>query len=300
MIHYCSKNIHLAHARHTRNDEFYTPIDAIERELVHYPAAFADKVVFCNCDSPNSAFAQYFVSNFGRLELRKLIVTGIGGNHIEFDGSTTTTFAPIDGDFRSGACQDLLTEAHIVVTNPPFSLFNQFIKNQADAGVDFLIIGPKTAIAYKEVVPLIASGRVHLGYTTPKEFITPDGATANLAGLCKWFTTLHSDDPKPVRMFTASYDPQKYPRFDLYPAINVDNTADIPGDYDGLMGVPISAYEHLDLAQYEIVDRIARYAVIDGTYNTPGRQLTEVNGKPKFSRLIIKKINKFTNLKNIA
>lgn len=158
-----------------------------------------------------------------------------------------------------------------------------------DSGVQFLVIGPKTAISYKTLFPYLASGKIRIGHTLPNVFIDPDGNEVNLTGLCRWFTNLDSDSPRPIQMFTANYHPSLYQQFDNYPAINVDRTKNIPCDYNGLMGVPITALEQLDTQKYEVVDLIARYAVIDHSHDVKGHQLTEVNGDPKFSRLIIRK-----------
>ena len=177
-------------------------------------------------------------------------------------------------------------------------MFPEYIRLLIGARVNFLIIGPKTAISYKEVFPQIASGRIHLGYTIPNEFTTPDGEKVLLRNLCRWYTTLPSCTPKSIQMFTANYHPSLYQQFDHYPAINVDHSKDIPCDYDGLMGVPITALEGLDTNRYKVVDLIARYAVIDHSHDVKGHQLTEVNGIPKFSRLIIKK--RIINIKTQA
>ena len=157
-----------------------------------------------------------------------------------------------------------------------------------------MVIANKNAISYKEVFPAIKDGVVRLGYTTPDFFQTPSGTLANLSGLSRWFTTLPTPG-KSYPTFTASISDRDYQYFDLYPALNTDRTCEIPTDYDGLLGVPISALDKLDLEKFELVDLIARYAVIDHSYDVRGRQLTEVKGKPRFSRLII---NKLKNKKN--
>ena len=150
----------------------------------------------------------------------------------------------------------------------------------------------------KKNVFYLANGVIRFGYSIPNELLDPEGNTVKLTGLCRWFTNLDSNSPKTIRMFTANYHPDLYQQFDYYPAINVDRSKDIPCDYDGLMGVPITALEHLDTNNYEIVDLIARYAVIDHSHDVKGHQLTEVNGNPKFSRLIIK--TRIINIKTQA
>lgn len=279
---------HLVRAKSDKNDEYYTPFDAIAQEVQYYGHSFFGKTVYCNCDSPSSNFVLYFILNFYNLGLKHLIVTGIDGHYLDYNGRTTKEKL-INGDFRSQDCRELLSQCDVVVSNPPFSLFREYFRTLVTAGVDFLVIGPKTAISYKEVFPLLATGRVQLGHTVPNTFINPEGGKVNLPGLCRWFTSFKSNTPKPTRLFTAAYDEKIYNHFDLYPAINCDRTEDIPCDFEGLMGVPITAIEHLDITRYTIVDLIARYAVINHSYDTPGHQLTEINGKPKFSRLIIKR-----------
>ena len=288
---------HLVRAKNTKNDEYYSTSQSIEQEVPHY--SFSNKRVYCNCDDPTSNFVIYFMINFYNLGLKRLIVTGIGGHFFDYDGKTMKK-RRINGDFRSAECMKLLQEADIVVTNPPFSLFREFVRTLIGSGVKFLVIGPKTAISYKEVFPYLANGMMRIGYTIPNEFLDPEGNTVKLTGLSRWFTNLDSDSPKTIRLFTATYHPSLYQQFDYYPAINVDRTEDIPCDYDGLMGVPITALEQLDFNQYEVVDMIARYAVLDHTHDTPGHQLTEVNGKPKFSRLIIRKNLNINQLKKVS
>jgi hypothetical protein len=138
------------------------------------------------------------------------------------------------------------------------------------------------------VFPAIKDGVVRMGYTAPDYFQTPKGELANLTGLSRWFTTLPTPG-KTYSTFTASISDNEYQQFDLYPALNVDRTCDIPNDYYGLLGVPITALDKLDQEKFELVDLIARYAVIDHSYDVRGRQLTEINGKPRYSRIIINK-----------
>ena len=288
---------HLVRAKNDKNDEYYTTLLSIEQEVPHY--SFRNKTVYCNCDDLTSNFVIYFMINYYNLGLKRLIVTGIGGYFFKYDGKTMKK-RRINGDFRSAECRRLLQEADIVVTNPPFSLFREFMRTLIGSGVKFLVIGPKTAISYKDVFPYLANGMIRFGYSIPNEFLDLEGNTVKLTGLSRWFTNLDSDSPKTIRLFTATYHPSLYQQFDYYPAINVDRTEDIPCDYDGHMGVPITALEQLDFNQYEVVDMIARYAVLNHTHDTPGHQLTEVNGKPKFSRLIIRKKNIVNELKNVS
>lgn len=283
---------HLSNAKRVKNDEFYTRRVDVDAELVNYKSFFNGKVVYCNCDDEGSAFKSYFVENYYALQLQGLFCTGIDGESFEYDGSSMTV-SKIDGDFRSSDSIKLLEQADIVVSNPPFSLFREYMAQLFDYGKDFLVIGNKNAISYEEVFPALKDGIVRLGFTTSNIFHTPMGTT-NLQGLCRWFTTL----PTPDKTFwtpTASVNDREYQSFDLYPALNVDKTSEIPCDHHGLMGVPITALGHLDPTKFEIVDLIARYAVINHTYDVRGRQLTEINGKPRYSRLIINKLKENKN-----
>ena len=280
---------HLSNAKRVKNDEFYTRRVDVDAELVNYKSFFNGKAVYCNTDDEGSEFKNFFVENYFALQLQGLFCTGIDGECFEYDGSSMTV-SKIDGDFRSSDSIKLLEQADIVVSNPPFSLFREYMAQLFNHGKDFLVIGNKNAISYKEVFPALQEGRLRLGYTTPNNFDTPTG-TVNLQDMCRWFTTLPTHG-KTFWTPTASVNDHEYHNYDLYPALNVDRTCDIPTDFDGLMGVPITAIDRLDPTKFEIVDLIARYAVIDHTYDVRGRQLTEINGKPRYSRLIINKLNK--------
>lgn len=279
---------HLSNAKRVKNDEFYTRRVDVDAELVNYTSCFEGRVVYCNCDDEGSAFKTYFVENFHALGLKGLYCSGIAGECFDYDGSMMTV-SKIDGDFRSSDSTKLLEQTDVVVSNPPFSFFREYMAQLLEYGKDFLVIGNKNAISYKEVFPALQDGRIRLGYTTPNIFDTPTGP-ANLQGMCRYFTTLSTPD-KTIWTPTASVNDREYHCFDLYPALNVDKTSEIPCDHHGLMGVPITAIDRLDPSKFEIVDLIARYAVIDHSYDVRGKQLTEINGKPKYSRLIINKLN---------
>ena len=281
---------HLSNAKRAKNDEFYTSRVDVDAELVHYKSYFKRKVVYSNCDDDGSAFKDYFVENFHALGLQGLYCSGIAGELFEYDGDKATV-SRIDGDFRSSDSTAIMKQSDIIATNMPFSLSRKFFSQLLEHGKDFLVIANKNAISYKEVFPAIMDGVVRLGYTAPDFFQTPSGTLANLSGLSRWFTTLPTPG-KSYPTFTASISDRPYQFFDLYPALNVDRTSEIPTDYDGLLGVPISALDKLDPEKFEIVDLIARYAVIDHSYNTPGHQLTEINGQPRYSRIIINKLTK--------
>lgn len=276
---------HLSNAKRTKNDLFFTLLADVDAELVNYTSSFEGKVVYCNCDDEGSAFRDYFVENFNQLGLQGLYCSGIAGELFEYDGSYATV-SRIDGDFRSSDSTAIMRQSDIIATNMPFSLSRMFFSQMLEHGKDFIVIANKNAITYKEVFPAIKGGVVRLGYTSPDFFQTPTGTLTNLSGLSRWFTTLPAPN-KTYPTFTASVNSCDYQHFDLYPALNVDRTSEIPCDNSGLIGVPISALDKLDPEKFEIVDLIARYAVIDHSYDTPGHQLTEINGNPRYSRIII-------------
>lgn len=188
-----STNNNLQKAKHTKNDEFYTQLTDIDKELAHYKEHFRDKIVYCNCDDPTkSAFWKYFHQNFAELQLKKLIsthynremstykmeYTGGDDNNIE---TGIKTQLKGNGDFSSQECLDILDECDIVVTNPPFSLFKNYVPILIAHKKKFLIIGNKNAITYKEFFPLLKDNKVWIGYNNVKSFIQLDAASKNLA-----------------------------------------------------------------------------------------------------------------------
>ncbi len=282
-------HIHLSNAKKAKQDNYFTlPADVVA-ELAYYTSSFGGKVVYCNCDDDGSAFKDYFVENFHTLKLQGLYCSGIAGELFEYDGNSATV-SRINGDFRSSDSTAIMQQSDLIVSNPPYSLFRQFFSHLLENEKDFLVIGNKNAISYKDVFSALRESVVRLGYTTPDFFQTPTGTLANLSGLSRWFTTLPTPN-KTYPTFTASVNDFEHQRFDLYPALNIDKTSEITTDYHGLIGVPITALDKLDPEKFEIVDLIARYAIIDHSYDTPGHQLTEINGRPKYTRLIIRKLN---------
>ena len=158
------------------------------------------------------------------------------------------------GDFRSAECVELLKEADIVCTNPPFSLFREYIQQLVQYKKKFLIIGNKNAITYKEVFPLLANNKVWLGYTVPNKFVRPDGTeTTNMSGLCRWWTNLDTTKRHEDMILYESYTPERFPHYDNYDAIEVDKVKAIPKDYFGVMGVPITFLDNYNPDQFEIL-----------------------------------------------
>lgn len=178
------KNSNLTVARKMKNDEFYTRRIDIETELSYYEMHFKDKTVYCNCDDPEkSEFWSYFYENFTKWGLKRLISTHYGKNayRFDYDGRTCIKICLTgDGDFRSTECVDLFKEADIIVTNPPFSLFREYVAQLMEYKKKFLIVGSMNAITYKEFFPLLKDNKVWLGYTHPKIFVQPDGTIKNV------------------------------------------------------------------------------------------------------------------------
>jgi hypothetical protein len=284
-------NRNLADARLAKKDEFYTQLTDIERELKHYKAHFKDKVVYCNCDDPRvSNFFHYFSYNFERLGLKRLITTCYKSQatdlfsqndsdqaiYLEYDGDKDGNKVPDpeeigikplkgDGDFRSAEGIDLLKQADIVVTNPPFSLFREYVAQLMRYDKKFVIIGHQNAITYKEIFPLLKENRLWLGYGfkgSAAHFASHYEDTASAGdhkeGMIRvsgvhWFTNLDIAKRHEDLILYKTYDPATYPSYDNFDAIEVSKTADIPVDYEGVMGVPITFLDKYNPDQFEIV-----------------------------------------------
>ena len=289
-------NANLAAAKRAKNDEFYTRREDIEAELSHYEQHFRGKTVYCNCDDPaSSEFWKFFVRVFRPWGLKKLIATHFEPDARNFaykieisdPGEAVIGMVPgkapiqSNGDFRSAACVALLEEADIVVTNPPFSLFREYVAQLMGYGKKFLIIGSMNAITYKEFFPLLKDNKVWIGYTSPKKFLMPDGGIKSFGNIM-WFTNL--DIPKrhrPLDLRGNYFAPEKYPGYDNYDAVEVSRVSDIPCDYDGVMGVPITFMGQYCPEQFEIVggsifdDTPCR---IERNYKELGFQFFKANG----------------------
>lgn len=321
-------NSNLGAARRAKNDEFYTQLTDIEKELRHYRKHFKDKTVLCNCDDPfESNFFKFFVLNFKRLGLKKLIATcyegsavaeyrdgkakpykavvttvrdttGDGGVDMEdvrnlFElGENELAALEGDGDFRSEECLALLDEADIVVTNPPFSLFREYVAVLMEHEKKFIIIGNKNAITYKEIFPLLKDDSVWLGSESPSGFFTPDGMTKRVNGLTRWFTNLDIKKRHEELILVKKYagHEDEYPKYDNYDAIEVSKVADIPLDYDGVMGVPITFMDKYNPEQFEIVGGTANGQVPNAmkighyrTYNNP-----VIGGRKVYQRILVR------------
>ena len=289
-----SANLHKA--RDAKNDEFYTKLEDVSKELMLYKQHFKDKIVLCNCDDPTwSAFWRYFHLNFSTLGLKKMISTHYDKNNptyrMEYTGGDDNDIevgikTPLEGngDFRNQECLDILDEADIVVTNPPFSLFREYVAVLMEHKKKFLIIGNKNAITYKDFFPLLQTGDVWIGYNSPSEFITPNGRTTKLNGLTRWFTNLGVAKRNEKLILRKHYTPDEYLRYDNYDAIEVSKVSDIPVDYDGVMGVPITFMDKYNSGQFEIIglDR-----TIPKEFLVGGR--VTINGKSIYPRILIRK-----------
>ena len=335
-------------AAKAKKDEFYTQLADIERELGHYRVHFQDKTVFCNCDDPfESEFFRYFVLNFNRLGLKKLIATCYTGSPIAnrqlslYDvpgasrsarnggkpyvaevssvrdatgdgaigmedaaelfksGENSLRELDGDGDFRSPESLRFLEEADIVATNPPFSLFREYVATLIKHEKKFLIVGHQNAITYKEIFPLLKDNKIWLGAGFPGSvgfFASPYEDVAKSSqhreGLIRvsgvnWFTNLDLKKRHEPLIFFRKYDPELYPRYDNYEAIEVSKTADIPCDYAGVMGVPITFLDKYNPEQFEIIG-LDRYAAPKNVL--VGGRLA-LNGKPAYARVLIRNKN---------
>lgn len=285
-----NRNLHKA--KNNKKDEFYTQLPDIENELRHYKKHFKDKVVYCNCDDPRvSNFFHYFSYNFEHLGLKKLIATCYKNQnadlfsqndsdkaiYLEYDGDKNGNKIPDpeeigiielkgDGDFRSTESIELLKQADIVVTNPPFSLFREYVEQLISYDKKFIIVGHQNAISYKEIFKLMQENNLWLGYGFKGgagHFINTeyeDYATAgdHKEGMIRvsgvhWFTNLDIDKRHEDLILYKPYNSEEYPTYENFNAINVNKTKDIPLDYDGFMGVPITFLDKYNPDQFEII-----------------------------------------------
>ena len=276
-----AKNNNLHNAKKAKNDEFYTRLEDIEKEMCHYREHFRGKVIYCNCDDPKeSNFFKFFSLQFEFLGLKKLISTGYkenghgvayiyegdkNENNLPDDSEIRTYELQGNGDFRSEECIEFLKEADVVVTNPPFSLFREVVAQLVEYNKKFLLLGNNNAITYKEIFPLIMSNKMWLGYSNNKtmEFVLSDsyekwdrienGKKIGKVPAISWFTNLEHDHRNRPLDLTQRYDPRYYPKYDNYDAIECSKVMDIPRDYDGVIGVPITFLDKYCPTQFRIV-----------------------------------------------
>ena len=319
-----NKNLHSA--KNAKKDEFYTQLSDIERELKHYKQHFEGKTVFCNCDDPRvSNFFHYFSFNFGSLGLKKLITTCYKSQnaelfsenksekaiYLEYNGDLNNNKVPDpeeigiqhlngDGDFRSNECIELLKQSDIVVTNPPFSLFREYVAQLIEYDKKFIILGHQNAITYKEIFKFIKDNKLWLGVdnggtkwfgvqdhydiATESRKKIENGRKYFSMGSVNWFTNLDIQKRHEDLILYKNYNPEEYPKYDNYDAINVNITKDIPMDYDGAMGVPITFMDKYNPEQFEIlgIDRV----LVEELTGKVSR--FRINGKELYARIIIK------------
>ena len=336
-----NNNSNLQTAKNIKDDEFYTTYEAIEKELQHYLKHFRGKVVLCNCDDPfKSNFCRYFVRNFNKLGLKRLICT----SYVASEGSLTQTslfdcnqiftaethgrvldlkkipskaivftdddienflrktksvrMLCGDGDFRSSECVEYLKQADVVVTNPPFSLFKELVALLVKYQKSYLLIGNQNALTYKEIFPLIQNNQAWTGYQfgdmkfrvpqsseprSTRYWVDESGQKWRSLGNAMWLTNLDIERRHEQLVLTKKYDPKEYPHYDTYDAINVRKVTDIPYDYAGIMGVPITIIDKYNSDQFEILGEANH-----GSDNEYDLFKPTINGKELFKRILIR------------
>jgi hypothetical protein len=331
-----NKDLH--NAKRVKNDEFYTQLSDIEKELIHYREHFRGKTILCNCDDPRvSKFFYFFYSRFHGLRLKRLIATcyknlnpDLFSQNLDeqavyciYDGTDrandviyTDVAAFIkqnkwgilkgDGDFRSAECIELLKQVDIVCTNPPFSLFRDYVAQLIEYEKKFIIVGNKNAITYKETFKLIKENKMWVGYTpmgvdmlfdVPEDFAKKvlaekkEGSSYRIVdGVVKgrsqavWFTNINHKRRNEFLTLYKYYTPKEFPKYDNYDAIEVGKVIEIPQDYDGVMGVPITFLDKYNPEQFEIIG-LDRYVEDNPNY---GKRFT-LNGQETYARILIKR-----------
>lgn len=319
-----NKNTHLQKANSSKKDEFYTQLSDIEKELRHYKAHFESKAILCNCDDPRvSNFFHYFSYNFEKLELKKLITTCYKNQnadlfsqndteraiYLEYEGDKIGNSIPDprdigirhlkgDGDFRSKECIELLKQADIVVTNPPFSLFREYVAQLVKYDKKFVIIGHQNAITYKDIFKLIKDNKLWLGYGfnrncahfINRHYVDYASDADHREGMIRvsgvqWFTNLDINKRHEELILYKRYCPEEYPKYENYDAIEVSKTVNIPVDYEGVMGVPITFLNKYNPEQFEIV---GCNRGMDQDPNGVFGRGSFLNGKETFKRLFIR------------
>ena len=273
------QNKSLREAKKAKNDDFYTNISDIEKEIKHYKEHLKGKIIYCNCDDPTvSNFFKYFCLNFRELGIKKLITTCYKNQnrdqfskndvdkaiYLEYNGTKNSNGVPDinkelkvknlkgDGDFRSKECINLLKKSDIITTNEPFSLLREYVAQLMKYRKKFIIIGNMNAITYKEMFKLIKENKMWLGYTSPKEFRQPDGSIKKFGNI-NWYTNLEIKKRNEPLILYKKYNVKDYQKYDNYDAIEIKKTKDIPIDYKGVMGVPITFLNKYNPKQFEIL-----------------------------------------------
>lgn len=319
-----SANTNLHKAKEAKNDEFYTQLTDVAKEMMHYKEHFRDKIVYCNCDNPTwSAFWKYFHLNFAELGLKKLISTHYnkseptykmeytGGDDNDIEAGIKSLLEG-NGDFRSEECIELLKKADIVVTNPPFSLFKEYLAQLMAYHKKFIIIGNVNAISYKETFHYLKNNEMWLGYggnctmtfrmpdyyeLKGSAFIGEDGHKYIKTPSCAWYTNLDIQKRHEKLVLWKNYNDIDFPKYDNYNAINVRKTAEIPCDYFEEMGVPISFLNQYNPEQFEIIGLLIDYVGEDFIQGRPtytdekhkNSTCAVLNGKRQYAKILIRK-----------
>ena len=251
------------------NDEFYTLPETVEEELRHYSAFLEGKRIYLPADGTESAFWRYFAANFRALRLEALTATKYApGGHgtkavLTRDGCTVEQLQG-DGDFRSEECRAILRDCDCVITNPPFSIFRDFLFSTLAAGKDFVFLGNILGLTYSAVFDAFHAGRFRLGYSTGTQtFLRPSGALERLRGI-RWFTSFPVSPSRPPLQPAATFDASRYPVFDRFPAVRFVRTVrDIPRDYPEALAVPFTVFD-FDLTGWEVLGRVGEPRTVDG------------------------------------
>ena len=322
-------------AKQNKKDDFYTQLTDIEKELKYYKNELAGSTIYCNCDDPKiSNFFHYFSYNFESLKLKKLITTCYKNKQVdlfsteksnsavflEYNGDKNKNKIPDpeeidvqelegDGDFRSQESISFLKESDIVVTNPPFSLFREFIQQLIDYEKKFIVIGSINAITYKETFRLIKEKKMWLGasiHSGDREFGVPNDYPLNASGSrvdehgnkfisvkgVRWWTNIDYRERHEDLVLFKKFNTNQYPKYDNYDAIEVKKTKEIPYDYDGVMGVPITFLDYYNPDQFEVLGMSASAGYDESIVGIPflgekdARPL--IDGKNTYARIFIR------------
>ena len=317
-----SANANLHKAKNAKNDEFYTQLTDVSKEMMYYKEHFKDKIVFCNCDDPAwSAFWEYFHLNFAELGLKKLISTYYdktkptykmeysGGDDNDIKAGVKTPLEG-NGDFRNKECLDLLDECDIVVTNPPFSLFREYVAVLMEHKKKFIILGNMNALTYKEIFPLIRDNQLWYGasiHSGDRKFYVPDNYPLEAAGCgvdedgkryirvkgVRWYTNMDYSARHEELKLWKTYNESDFPKYENYDAINVNKYSEIPVDYNGVMGVPITILDFYCPEQFDILGISASWDETDIMkclkLSETHRHAPIMNGKEVYRRIFIRK-----------
>jgi len=319
-------------AKHSNNtDEWYTDYKTIEKEVIHYESQLNGKKILCNCDDPyESAFAKYFIKNFNKLKLKKLVCISYSKSVMhtskndkglilvvenvpsELDNTLNDTSIlkylqesgsinnlKGDGDFRSKECLEYLIDSDIIITNPPFSKFNELFSLITKYNKKYLLICNQNAVTYKEIFPYIKNNLAFVGYhfgdmafkvpddTEPRKtrfWIDENGQKWRSLGNAMWLTNLHVLKDSRKLKSEHIYDKNKYSKYDNFDAIHLAKVAEIPVDYDGIMGVPVTYLKYHNDDDFEIIGEANH-----GSDNEYDLFKPQVNGKETFKRILIKR-----------